>query len=200
MPLMIPLNSHEPDPPNGKAMGMRRLVWDPDSAMAFRELAGEEELLLLTPAATTAGSRCQPPPPLEHPDEVGDPFQALGEAIGEYHARVRHVPYLYWIGMTDVIYKWLDRVPTVVVVICEPSNRSQEDAQRILHGQLQFLQDALSAYNQINEGTEPAAISVLYFGTGHFNPPEGVALCLQFPPYDMVKLSVVARELLQRFG
>lgn len=187
---MVPPAANEPDPPDGPTV-VHRLAWDQHSAMAFRELHDEEPLLLLTPAGTVRASR-------EHGGM--DPFQILGEALAMLHRRVCHVPCIYWAGMTDLIYGWLDKVPTVVVVVCEPAGRSQEDVQRMLFSQQQFVEATLAAYNKINEGTEPSAISVIYFGKKRFVPPAGIPLCLGFPPYERTKVSTVARELLMQCG
>ncbi|GAM82291.1 hypothetical protein ANO11243_002700 [Dothideomycetidae sp. 11243] len=191
---MFTLPSADGEPPDEPSIEGRRLAWDRDSAMAFRELADDEAVLLLTPAATAA---CAPRGSPQ--DKAADPFQPLGEAMSTIHGRIRHVPYLYWMGVTDIIYKWLDRIPTVVIVVCEPPAgvKTQQEVAKVMDRQRQFVHDAVSSYNYINQGTEPASIAVIYFGTQRYLPPEEIPICLQFCNYETVKLSSVARSLLK---
>lgn len=166
--------------------------------MAFQELDQDEDILLITPSGTL--------PPYESSHritdshaETQDPFQRLAAAMGVHHDRIRHVSYQYWVGMTNQLHRMMDHISSVVVVVCEPATtKSPDHIHDMMESQWRFVRQAQAEYDEINEGTEPSAFAVYYFGRGQVEVPEGVPLCLHCPPYNAARLSSVAGDLLQR--
>jgi hypothetical protein len=50
-----------------------------------------------------------------------DPFEYLGRALSKRHARVRHVPFVAKVGLTDLHAAWMRKAGAIVVVNCDPS-------------------------------------------------------------------------------
>ncbi|TKA78997.1 hypothetical protein B0A49_01548 [Cryomyces minteri] len=75
-----------------------------------------EEASVLPSSPDTFGSK----PSEENEEQMLDPFEPLGQALSEYHERVRHVPYLPSIGITPAHVAFLQRACAVIVAVCEP--------------------------------------------------------------------------------
>ena len=91
------------------------------SLAALRGLRKEDLIVLFTPVLVPAksGKSAASKAP-------ADPFEPLGRAISEHHKRVRHVPYVPKIGLTDIHAAFVRHAAVVVVVACEPAFASQE--------------------------------------------------------------------------
>lgn len=78
-----------------------------------RELHSEATLVLLTPALA----------PTETSSQIsGDPFEPLGQAIAQKHAKVRHVPYLEACGLTSTHVGFIKRGNLTILCLSFPAN------------------------------------------------------------------------------
>lgn len=166
-----------------------KLIWDGDTALTFSGIEHPDSLLMLTPATTPFTTQS-----LEYMMPA-DGFLDLADAMKRKHYRTRHVPYLLGRGMERRVLDWIDEVFHVVVIICEPVNAPVHYMQEIMEQQYHFLERVLGIYRHTHEGIETDGLGVIYFGNSDYRPPEGINLCLKFPPYPATKLSRVARAL-----
>ncbi|KAF2146034.1 uncharacterized protein K452DRAFT_294643 [Aplosporella prunicola CBS 121167] len=93
---------------------------------ALRALHPQGILLLLTPAVpplsssssssssstTSSGSTSK-----QQQNEPMDPFEPLGRALSRYHRRIRHVPYVPTVGLTETHLAFLAHAAAVVLVV-----------------------------------------------------------------------------------
>ncbi|GAB7327241.1 hypothetical protein MBLNU13_g11136t1 [Cladosporium sp. NU13] len=104
---------------------------------SLRSLPPTSLVLLLTPVLAPAH--------LDHStldSNTTDPFEAFGRELSKHHHRLRHVPYLPRIGMTDTHSAFIEQAAAVVVVICEPED---SDEQSISITTQQYFADAVLA-------------------------------------------------------
>jgi hypothetical protein len=60
-------------------------------------------------------------PAIPSSDGHEDPFECLGRSLSKRHSRVRHVPFVTKVGLTDLHAAWIRKAGAVVVVNCDPS-------------------------------------------------------------------------------
>jgi hypothetical protein len=88
---------------------------------SLRSLPPTSLVLLLTPVIAPA-----------HADrsnaetKTTDPFEAFGRELSKLHHRLRHVPYVPKIGMTDTHMAFIEQAAAVVIVICEPADSEKQ--------------------------------------------------------------------------
>ncbi|PSK45237.1 oxoglutarate dehydrogenase (succinyl-transferring), E1 component [Elsinoe australis] len=181
--------------PNGFPAGQRvqYLTLNDDTATAWCHLPDDETILLLTPVIP------QPQQTSNGNHREKDPFEGLGRMLGSIHNRgmIQHVPYVPRIGLTDVHHHHLDETATVLVVVSEPAGLQGEGRQSSIDSQRAFAQAAMDDYNIIHEGTEPAALVLLYCGRDRFLPPNNIETCLQCEGYTGQDWAAVANKLLK---
>lgn len=108
------------------------------SLTAFQSLPPTSLVLLLTPVITpanldkTSASK----------SSTTDPFETLGRELSKQHKRLRHVPYVSRVGMTETHAAFIEQAAAVVVVICEP-NDSNDEGQSL--EQQQYFADEVVA-------------------------------------------------------
>ncbi|KAF2491889.1 hypothetical protein BU16DRAFT_585060 [Lophium mytilinum] len=84
----------------------------------LRALHPSSFLVLFTPVV---------PPPSPSASPNTDPFEPLGRALAQHHARIRHVPYVPSVGMTDTHLAFLRHAgAVVVVVVCEKGSEGRQ--------------------------------------------------------------------------
>jgi hypothetical protein len=71
-----------------------------------------------------------------------DPFEVFGRELSKHHHRLRHVPYLPRIGMTDTHIAFVEQAAAVIVVICEPED--SDDMEQSIERQQSFANDVLA--------------------------------------------------------
>lgn len=71
-----------------------------------------------------------------------DPFEAFGRELSKHHHRLRHVPYLPGVGMTDTHIAFIEQAAAVIVVICEPED--SDDMEQSIEYQQSFANDVLA--------------------------------------------------------
>ena len=91
------------------------------SLATLRSLSPCATILLLTPVVVPA----DPAKTIVAKDAM-DPFEALGRALSQDHKRIRHVPYVPSVGLTDTHEIFLRQADAVIVVACEPRETPEE--------------------------------------------------------------------------
>lgn len=91
---------------------------------ALPRLSQSDVILLLTPVVI----------PITHdPDDLSDPFEHLGRALSNRHAKIRHVPYINRNGITSTHVGFIKRAAVLVMVISDlklavrPAPRGEDD-------------------------------------------------------------------------
>ena len=97
------------------------------SFTALQSLPPTSLVLLLTPVITPANLDKSATKATST-----DPFESLGRELSKQHHRLRHVPYLPAVGMTETHAAFIEQAAAVIVVMCEPntSNGSQSLKQQ----------------------------------------------------------------------
>lgn len=78
-----------------------------------------------------------------------DPFEAFGRELSKHHHRLRHVPYLPRIGMTDTHTAFIEQAAAVIVVICEPED--SDDMEQSIERQQSFANDVLARREDLTD-------------------------------------------------
>jgi len=104
---------------------------------SLRSLPPTSLVLLLTPVLAPAHGDYS-----DKVTETTDPFEAFGRELSKHHRRLRHVPYLPKIGMTDTHAAFIEQAAAVVVIICEPEDST---APGISIADQQFFADEVLA-------------------------------------------------------
>lgn len=165
------------------------IVQHPNSTLAnIRSLRSEDVLVLFTPVV--------PPPPGGDATVRMDPFEPLGHALSRHHKRIRHVPYVPSVGMTETHLAFLQHgqyAGAVVVVVCDhPSATSVKgngyDYQRAF---AQAILDQISSNQSI---PDIPAFLVLITGNqsqrgGDFGEFEGVLQSDSYTPSALQQIS-----------
>lgn len=97
----------------------------------LRDLPATSVLLLFTPVMVPFGFLSYNKR-VAKPSEVSkarlekidtDPFEHLGRALSKHHPRIRHVPYVLSVGLTDIHEAFMMQAGGIVVVTCEPETK-----------------------------------------------------------------------------
>lgn len=84
---------------------------------SLRSLPPASLFLLLTPVLTPAYADY-----INNEAKTMDPFETFGRELSKLHHRLRHVPYVPKIGITDTHLAFIEQAAAVIVVICEPAD------------------------------------------------------------------------------
>lgn len=107
---------------------------------ALRSLPPTSLVLLLTPVLAPGNV------PISSPNtESADPFEYFGRELSEMHHRLRHVPYVPKVGMTETHVAFIKQAAAVIVVICEP-----EDSEESLAHQKSFAKAVSDKRNDVS--------------------------------------------------
>lgn len=90
-----------------------------------------------------------------------DPFEAFGRELSKYHHRLRHVPYLPRVGMTDTHAAFIEQAAAVVVVICEPED--SDDMEQSIKRQQSFADDVLAKREDLIDAGEETPFVLIRF-------------------------------------
>lgn len=101
------------------------------SLAVLRSLPPTSLVLLLTPVLTPATNE-----KADSETESTDPFEEFGRELSKMHRRLRHVPYVPKVGMTETHVAFIEQAAAVIVVICEPADPDDDslDCQRSFAG------------------------------------------------------------------
>lgn len=78
------------------------------SLQTLNSLPADRIVVLFTPAIPSS-------------DGLEDPFECLGRSLSKWHSRVRHVPFVTRVGLTDLHAAWIRKAGALVVVNCDPA-------------------------------------------------------------------------------
>lgn len=103
------------------------------SMATLRSLPASANLLLFTPVALPSGTKqgvdAKPSASSLRASSIAtspiDPFEAFGRALSQHHHRIRHVPYVPIRGFTATHEAFLQQADAVVVVNCQPADRTE---------------------------------------------------------------------------
>jgi hypothetical protein len=91
----------------------------------FQQVQSSSSLVLLSPYLHF------PPPHVQHSAQPIDPFEPFGRALSQYHANIRHVPYVPKYGMIRVHKDLLRQAGGIIVVICKPPSTGATSGERL---------------------------------------------------------------------
>lgn len=123
---------------------------------SLRSLPPTSLVLLLTPVLAPAY--------LDHStldSNTTDPFEAFGRELSKHHHRLRHVPYLPSIGMTDTHIAFLEQAAAVVVVICEPEDSDEQSVS--IARQQSFADEVLDQREDLTHDAEESPFVLVRF-------------------------------------
>jgi hypothetical protein len=124
---------------------------------SLRSLSPNSLILLLTPVLAPA-----------HADHVNreskttDPFETFGRELSKLHHRLRHVPYVPKVGMSDTHIAFIEQAAAIVVVICEPADSDRES----LDLQQSFAEKVLGRREDLTDEDERPFVLVRFDCTG----------------------------------
>jgi len=125
-------NDLESDKPRSECRVMRST---PRSYTALQSLPSTSLVLLLTPVITPANVDKS-----AIKSTSTDPFEVLGRDLSKKHRRLRHVPYVPTVGMTETHAAFIEQAAVVIVVMCEPDG---PDGGQSLEQQRSFADDVV---------------------------------------------------------
>lgn len=79
-----------------------------------------------------------------------DPFEAFGRELSKHHHRLRHVPYLPKVGMTETHVAFIEQAAAVVVVVCEP----EDSDEQMLEDQQSFADEVIAKQAESTDGDD----------------------------------------------
>ena len=123
---------------------------------SLRSLPPTSLVLLLTPVLAPAY--------LDHStldSNTTDPFEAFGRELSKHHHRLRHVPYLPSIGMTDTHIAFIEQAAAVVVVICEPEDSDEQSIS--IAKQQSFADEVLDRREDLTHDDEETPFVLVRF-------------------------------------
>jgi hypothetical protein len=107
------------------------------SLCSLRSLPPTSLVLLLTPVLAPAYTDNS-----TSDSNTTDPFETFGRELSKHHHRLRHVPYLPRVGMTNTHNAFIEQAAAVIVVICEPED--SDDMDQCIERQHSFANDVLA--------------------------------------------------------
>jgi hypothetical protein len=141
------------------------------SLQTLSSLPTDQLVVLFTPAIPSA-------------DGHEDPFECLGRSLSKRHARVRHVPFVARVGLTDLHAAWIRKAGAVVVVNCDPALLVDTKTSSNMPCQTKFATQVADVLRSIQGGSKPPLCSV-YISPSVASPanPNGydnVVLCSSY--------------------
>lgn len=113
---------------------------------SLRSLPSSSLVLLLTPVLAPAHADKS-----EAAATATDPFESFGRELSSLHRRLRHVPYVPKIGMTDTHVAFIEQAAAVIVVVCETADSDDE----ALELQQSFANDVLAQQKDDDDAEVP---------------------------------------------
>lgn len=178
-------------------INVRKLTWSRKSAKSLQELEKHDRLVLFTPVV----------PPYETtrhvtPANAQDPFESLGRALNQHHARVSHVPFVPRIGFTDTHRDWImqSQAKVIVVVNCEPAGLETAAAGASLANQKTFAVNVAEAIRNVQIGDDDRILVLVYCGSPDGALQESYQIVLQSNTYTALNLEQLAHILFGTSG
>lgn len=122
-----------------------RFVRSSSSSLRTLNTLDEDGLIVLfTPALPLASGRTRE-------NAAEDPFECLGRAISRRHSRVRHVPFVARVGLTDLHLAWMRRASAIIVTNCDPSLLADTKDNGNMSSQIKFGLDVSEALKSMHD-------------------------------------------------
>ena len=117
------------------------------SLKTLNSLPTDQLVVLFTPAIPSA-------------DSHEDPFECLGRSLSKRHARIRHVPFVAKVGLTDLHAAWIRKAGAVVVVNCDPALLIDTKTNSNMPSQMKFATQVADVLHSIRGGQQTPLCSV----------------------------------------
>lgn len=127
---------HQPPSSDRSLDECRMMRFSSSSLASLRSLPSTSLLVLLTPVLNPAGVEKG----IDKSSST-DPFESFGRELSKLHQRLRHVPYVPKVGLTETHVAFIKHASAVVVVICEPTSEISES----LDHQQAFANEVIAA-------------------------------------------------------
>lgn len=148
------------------------------SLKILNSLPTDQLVVLFTPAIPSA-------------DGPEDPFECLGRSLSKRHARVRHVPFVAKVGLTDLHAAWIRKAGAVVVVNCDPALLIDTKTNSNMPSQTKFAAQVADILHSIQGGSQTPLCSV-YISPSVASPAnssgyDNVVVCSSYSVANMEK-------------
>lgn len=111
------------------------------SLQTLNTLPTDQFIVLFTPAIPST-------------DGQEDPFECLGRSLSKWHSRVRHVPFVAKVGLTDLHVAWIRKAGAVVVVNCDPTLLVDTKTNNNMPCQAKFATQAANILHSVRGGSQ----------------------------------------------
>ncbi|KAF1353440.1 hypothetical protein BDV97DRAFT_115219 [Delphinella strobiligena] len=177
--------------------GVRFVCSSSPSLQALRSLPEPCMLVLFTPVM----------PPLENDSKVNgegrdpaDPFECFGQSLSQQHARVRHVPFVPIVGLTDLHLPWIRQAHAIVVIVCEPPSATcVKKANTSVENQERFMAAVPTAlYSMRPSDADLVTMTSVYCGVNRASQNPDYQNIIQIPSYTEHDLECAVKLLMAR--
>ncbi|KAK6004055.1 hypothetical protein QM012_008905 [Aureobasidium pullulans] len=93
-------------------------------------------------------------PAIPSTDGQEDPFECLGRSLSKWHSRIRHVPFVAKVGLTDLHVAWIRRAGAIVVVNCDPTLLIDTKTANNMPCQAKFATQAANILHNVRGGSQ----------------------------------------------
>lgn len=187
-----PSASQSPSP-----TGARFVYSSSSSLQALRSLPEPCMLVLFTPVM----------PPLENDSIVNmerrdpaDPFECFGKSLSQRHARVRHVPFVPIVGLTDLHLPWIRQAHAIVVIVAEPPSAAcVKNSKTSVENQEKFMAAVPTALHSMRPSdADQVTITSVYCGVNRASQNSDYQNIIQVPSYTQHDLECAVKLLMAR--
>ncbi|KEQ99216.1 hypothetical protein AUEXF2481DRAFT_36535 [Aureobasidium subglaciale EXF-2481] len=155
------------------------------SSSSLKTLSGlptDQLVILLTPAIPST-------------DGNEDPFECLGRALSKRHARVRHVPFVAKVGLTDLHAAWIRKAGAIIVVNCDPTLMIDTKAATNMSSQIKVAADVSEIAHDLH-GNSQIPLSYFYISPSAAAPTnmsgyDNVVVCFSYSIANMEKAAAM---------
>ncbi|KAI4718904.1 hypothetical protein E4T48_04834 [Aureobasidium sp. EXF-10727] len=128
------------------------------SLQTLNLLSTDQLIVLFTPAIPST-------------DGQEDPFECLGRSLSKWHARIRHVPFVAKVGLTDLHAAWIRKAGAIVVVNCDPTLLIDTKANSNMPCQTKFAAQVAEILHNARGGAQ-VPLSGVYVSTSIASPAD----------------------------
>lgn len=117
-------------------------------------------------------------------EDSADPFECFGKRLSERPARIRHVPFLCKVGLTDLHLPWIRQAHAILVIISEPSGATVGDIEASVKSQGKFLAAVSTALRDMRPSdAEEVTLTYVYCGIYRDLQDQDYGNIVQIPSY-----------------
>lgn len=93
-------------------------------------------------------------PAIPSTDSQEDPFECFGRSLSKWHSRIRHVPFVAKVGLTDLHVAWIRKAGAIVVVNCDPTLLIDTKTNNNMPCQAKFATQAENILHDVRGGSQ----------------------------------------------